>query len=173
MLDALDVLGLKDTSEEHEEELRGEFADAVELVGTQIGEHLDGDTQRQLYALHTRTTRGAPPDKQPEGMHPEQYSAWREQSHLTASEAMSSYVALVAKHTARSVPSGDSLADLPEALRKQLEAAGIRQADLSPAVAEEGHADIFAAAREGASLDAFLPAKRDEVRLSCICTWAQ
>ena len=74
-----------------------EFRAACELYMTSaFGGRLEEATQRRLYGLHARATRGPAPSAPPEGMAAEQWEAWRDAgSALSAEDAMEEYISAV------------------------------------------------------------------------------
>jgi len=158
--DPLQATGLVD---EPTAKLSDDFADAVKLLGTsRFGAALPEEQQRRLYGLHTRATRGAAPDEPPEGMHADQWAAWREAGRCqTAEAAMEEYMGAVelasleAEDEANdrgAAPQG--VDDLPPGIREQLERAGLIDAD-APELDEV--VDIFEAARlGGAAVETYL-----------------
>ena len=114
-----------------------EFRAACELYMTSaFGGRLEEATQRRLYGLHARATRGPAPSAPPEGMAAEQWEAWRDAgSALSAEDAMEEYISAVelasleageeASEEGAAAEGGGGLESLPQGLREQLEAAGL------------------------------------------------
>eukprot|EP00965_Chrysotila_dentata_P220325 6191710-Pleurochrysis_carterae.AAC.1 len=146
------------------------FANAVEFVGTKLGGSLPELAQRQLYALSMLATRGPPPQEAPRDLHPEQWLAWASVRKHSKESAMKEYLVIVDKFANHGgderfmsePPVEQPFNELPEALRQQLEAAGIRPST------EPGDAqgEVFAATRAFDRLDRFLPAQCNAVSVA-------
>lgn len=141
---------------------REEFSDAVRHAGTKDGLGFSEATQRRLFGLHARATRGEPPPA-PAGGCEEQWMAWREAGGLSELAAMQEYIDTVSRHDPDFVFGADEempASELPPALQAQLEASGMKR---SPEPIAHAAGDIFEAVRAGAPLAAFLPAHRNAV----------
>jgi len=143
--------------------LEDEFVEAVQHIGTKTGLRISEEDQRRLFALHTRATRGPPPSSAPSGMHDEHFRAWTETEKLSKKQALEEYIEIVHRvdpdyflkdNEEESKPSSQ----LPPEVRKQLEAAGIREFASVDASCLE---DVFSSARSGSDLAPFLPSERD------------
>jgi hypothetical protein len=168
--DPLAVTGLVD--EESSSQLTEDFASAVSLVNTtSLGAALSEAQQRRLYGLHMRATRGLAPGSPPDGVHPEQFVAWRDAGSSSAEAAMEEYVGVVelaaleaddaeaVRSTGSAGAQSGKLDDLPAGLRDQLAAAGLIESRPPPSSGdvEEAAADVFDAARRGGdAVKAFL-----------------
>ncbi|KAL3906255.1 MAG: hypothetical protein SGPRY_010616 [Prymnesium sp.] len=137
--------------------LEKDFATAVEQVARRPLGGLDESKQRRLYGLYHRVTSGPAAFGPTQGLAREQRLAWEEASSLCLDDAMIEYVTMVESLLGPEdvFLSDDEEAPVDEELKRQVvdhlpkNTAGGKQSESSW--------DIFAAARSGGSIAAFLP----------------
>lgn len=149
--------------------IQDEFLEAVKHVGTKPGLELSEAVQSKLYGLHCVATKGAPPATAPADLHEEQWKAWCAVQGRSREAAMQEYIDMVSQHDPSfsfvdgvDVDMSAPGSELPAGIMDALAAAGYKAPGANAPGAPEIR-DVFAAARDGLPLAAFLPGDRDAV----------